>query len=209
MIGIATALLSAAVWTGSAQVQVMIWEPGGEHPYTTDFDLEYREEGRVPIVDLKGTVVGYRARLVPRRIALRVHHEVRDTDGRRICAGGGQEVVEDGPEGALVVPVRPDDLAKTLRIAAARAGAYQLILPRAVGSFACGGKRNAGDRWVIIGSALFHPAGDIDAADSDARSLDLGGSRMAGSYQATDAPRGNPVRHDYSVKWDLRRHLDP
>jgi hypothetical protein len=34
------ALLSVIVWIGTAQVDVMIWEPGGEHPYTTDSELE-------------------------------------------------------------------------------------------------------------------------------------------------------------------------
>lgn len=34
-------LAAGAIWSGTARVDVMIWEPGGQHPYTTDFDLQY------------------------------------------------------------------------------------------------------------------------------------------------------------------------
>lgn len=96
------ALLSVFVWVGTAGVDVMIWEPGGEHPYTTDFELEYREAGRTPIHDSKGTLVGHRVRLFPRRIALKVHHQVR---GLLNCTGAGEEVVTDGPDAELVLPL--------------------------------------------------------------------------------------------------------
>ena len=39
-------LLAGAVWTGTARVDVMNWEEGGEHPYQTDFELTYREGTR-------------------------------------------------------------------------------------------------------------------------------------------------------------------
>jgi hypothetical protein len=95
MTGFETALLSVVVWTGSAQVDVMIWEPGGEHPYKTDFELEYREGARSPILGSKGSLIGYSVQLVPRRIAIDVHHEVRQVQGLTICAGGGQEMEVD------------------------------------------------------------------------------------------------------------------
>ena len=197
------ALLSAVVWTGSAQVDVMIWEPGGEHPYKTDFELEYSEGARAPILSSRGTLVGHSVRLIPRRIAIDVRHEVR---GLANCTGGGQEVVTGGPDGAMAMPVQGKEFTDPVGFRVPAAGAYQLVLPRAIGAFACGNKRNAGDRWVVIGAGLFHPAGDIHAADARPRLLESGGSRMQGSYEFSDASRGLPVRHDYHVKWDLRRH---
>jgi hypothetical protein len=89
------------------------------------------------------------------------------------------------------------------------AGAYQLVLPRAIGSFACGTKRNPRDRWVVVGTGLSHPMGDIDAADRETRLLEADGTRMRGSYAFSDASRHQPVRHDYSVKWDLHRQVGP
>ena len=207
MIGIGAALLSAAVWTGSAQVDVMIWEPGGEHPYTTDFQLEYREGERTPIIGLSGVVVGYRVPLVAQRVVISVRHEVRDAQGRSICTGGGDETVRDGPDGVVIVPVSTRELSDVLGSTVPIAGAYQLVLPRAVGAFACGNKKNTRDRWVVLGSGLFHPAGNIETADPTVRPLGPGGSRMEGSYKSTDAPRGDPVRHDYDLKWNLQRHV--
>ena len=87
--------------------------------------------------------------------------------------------------------------------------AYQIVLPRAIGAFARGAKRNAGDRWVIVGSGLFHLAGDIDAADSALRVLEATGTRMRGSYAFSDGSRRQPVRHDYKVTWDLHRQAQP
>lgn len=84
MNAVLSALLSVVVWTGAAQVDVMIWEPGGEHPYTTEFELEYGEAGRTPIHDRRGILVGHRVRLTPLRIALKVRHQVR---GLLNCTG--------------------------------------------------------------------------------------------------------------------------
>jgi hypothetical protein len=78
-----------------------------------------------------------------------------------------------------------------------------------VGAFACGTKKNAGDRWVIVGSGLFHPAGDVDAADSVVRSPEAAGTRMRGSFSFSDASQRRAVRHDYRVTWDLRRQVQP
>lgn len=193
-------LLSVIVWIGTAQVDVMIWEPGGEHPYTTDFELEYREAGRTPIQGAKGTLVGHRVRLVPQRIATRVHHEVR---GLLNCRGAGEELITGGPEAQLVVPLRGKEAVDAVGFRVPPAGTYQMVLPRAIGAFACGNKRNAG----VVGSGLFHPAGDIDAADHEVRALEATGTRMRGSYTFSDASRRQPVRHDYKVTWDLRRQV--
>ncbi len=197
-------LLSVIVWVGTAQVDVMIWEPGGEHPYTTDFELEYREAGRIPIQNAKGTLVGHRISLVPQRIATWVHHEVR---GLLNCRGAGEELITGGPDAQLVVPLRGKDVVDAVGIHVPPAGAYQIVLPRAIGAFACGNKKDAGDRWVVVGSGLFHPAGDIDAADHEVRLLGATGTRMRGSYAFSDASRRQPVRHDYKVTWDLRRQV--
>lgn len=206
MMAFSVALLSVVVWAGTARVDVMIWEPGGEHPYTTEFQLEYSEVGRTPIHDSKGTLIGHRVRLLPRRIALNVHHQVR---GLLNCTGAGREVVTDGPNGELVLPVPGKAVVDDVGFRVPRAGAYQFVLPRAVGAFACGNQRNAGDRWVIVGSRLYHPAGHIEAADAEPRVLEAGGTRMRGSYAFSDASRQQPVRHDYKVDWDLHRHLEP
>jgi hypothetical protein len=203
MTPLGSALLSVVVWTGSAQVDVMIWEPGGEHPYTTDFDLEYREAGRTPIHGAKGALMGHRVRLVPQRIAIKVHHEVR---GLLNCKGAGEELVTSGPDAQLVVPLPGKEVVDEVGFRVPAPGAYQIVLPRAVAAFACGTRRNAGDRWVVVGSGLFHPQGDVHAADPEARRLEAAGAVMRGSYTFSDASRGQPVRHDYKVTWDLRRH---
>ncbi len=163
---IESALLSVVLWTGTAQVDVMIWEGGGEHPYTTDFALEYQEAGRTPVVGGKGAVIGHRVRLVPRRVALKAHHEVR---GLLNCSGGGEEIVTEPPEAQVVVPLPGT---RSLAI-------YQLVLPRAVGAFGCGRKGNAADRRVGIGTGLF-PA-DVEVADAQARSLEADGTQMRGA----------------------------
>ncbi len=126
----------------------MIWEGGGEHPYQTDFTLEFREAGRTPVLDANGAVIADRVRLVPQRIVLTARHQVR---GLLNCTGGGKQVVADAPEAELVLPRR------------GAAASYQLILPRAIGSFACGNKPNAGDRRVGIGRGLFQA--DVEVED--------------------------------------------
>ena len=198
MIALQSALLSVVLWTGTAQVDVMIWEGGGEHPYTTDFALEYRETGRTPVLDAKGAVIAHRVRLVPQRVALSAHHEVR---GLLNCTGGGEEVVTGAPEAELVVPLK----------ARQPAGAYQLVLPRAIGAFACGRKRNAGDRRVGIGAGLFQA--DVEVADAQPRSLEDDSSRMRGAYQERhernySAGPQHLVRYEFNVKWDLRRVVE-
>jgi hypothetical protein len=204
MMAFTPALLSAVVWVGTAQVDIMIWEPGGEHPYTTDFELEYREAGQNPIRGSNGAVVGYGVRLVPQRIAIRVHHIVR---GLLNCSGAGEELITDGPDAQMVTPLPGKEAVSAVGFRVPSPGAYQIVLPRAIGAFACGTKRNAGDRWVIVGTGLFHPAGDIDAADRELRLLDTAGTRMRGSYAFSDASRRQAVRHDYKVTWDLRRRV--
>ena len=195
MIALESALLSIVLWTGTAQVDAMIWEGGGEHPYTTDFTLEYRETSRTPALDANGAVIGHRVRLVPQRVALRVHHEVR---GLLNCTGGGEEIVTEAPEAELVVLLEGKP----------PAGAYQLVLPRAIGAFACGRKRNRGDRRVGIGTGLFHA--DVEVADAQPRSLEADGSRMRGAYQERhernySASLQHLVRYEFNVKWDLHR----
>jgi hypothetical protein len=196
------ALLSAVVWIGTAQVDVMIWEPGGEHPYTTDFELEYREAERTPIQGPRGTLLGHRVRLVPRRIVTRVRQEVR---GLLNCTGAAQEAITAGPDAQLIVPVSGKEVVDDTGSRVPAPGAYQIVLPRAVGAFACGSKKNVGDRRVIVGAGLFHPEGDIDAADRESRLLQDAGARMRGSYSFSDAFRRQAVRHDYKITWDLRR----
>ena len=200
------ALLAATLWVGSARVDVMIWEPGGEHPYTTDFELEYREADPSPIHASNGAEVGRDIRLVPLRIATRVQHTVR---GLLNCSGSGQEVITDGPAGAVFVPFPGWKGVSALGTPVPAAGAYQIVLPRAVGAFACGTKKNAGDRWVVVGSGLFHPAGDVDAADRVVRSPEAAGTRMRGSFSFSDVSQHRAVRHDYRVTWDLRRRVQP
>src|SRR5260221_14526218 len=107
MISLASALLAVGLWSGTAQVDAMIWEGGGEHPYKTDFTLEYVETSRTPVHDANGVVVGHRVRLAPQRVALIARHEVR---GLLNCTGGGEEVVRDAPEAELVVPISGKDL---------------------------------------------------------------------------------------------------
>jgi hypothetical protein len=204
--GVSGALLSVVLWTGTAQVDVMIWEGGGEHPYTTDFTLEYRESQPIPVYGPQGDLVGHHVRLVPQRIALKAHHEVR---GLLNCTGGGEEVIAEGPGGELVVPIRGKqvEMAVAAGVVAPSAGAYQLVLPRAVGAFACGNKRNTADRRVGIGRGLFFT--DVEVADAQLRSLD-GGSNMRGAYHERHERNygGSPqhlVRYEFNVKWDLHR----
>jgi len=197
--------LAAALWTGTAQVDVMMWEPGGEHPYATTFELVYREAGRTPIRDATGVVRGHEVRLVPERVAIDVQHEVRHQDGRSICKGGGREVVTGAPEGRIVVAAAGATLPG---FDGPSTSAYQLVLPRAVGAFACGSRRNVRDRRVVIGARLFDPvdpAAEVETADASVRSFDAGGLRMQGAYESSDAARRGPVRHDYKVRWELRR----
>jgi hypothetical protein len=194
------ALLGVVLWRGTARVDRMIWESGGEHPYTTDFTLEYRETSRSPIRDATGAVIGHRVRLVPSRIALRARHEVR---GLLNCTGGGQEMVADAPDAALVVPVGGSG--------SGPGGVYQLVLPRAIGAYACGNKRNAGDRRVSIGTGLF-PA-DVEVEDAESRSLEGNASRMRGAYQDRhsrnySASAQHRVRYEFNVEWDLHRVME-
>lgn len=208
LIGLGSTLLSVVLWTGTAQVDVMMWEGGGEHPYTTDFELTYREASRTPVLDAKGAVVGHRIRLVPQRIALKARHEVR---GLLNCTGGGEEVVAEAPPAELVVPLKGKELAGAAGLAVAPVGAYQLVLPRAVGAFACGTKRNAADRRVGIGSGLFLT--DVEVADTQIRSLEGDGSRMRGAYQERhernySASPQHLVRYEFNLKWDLQRVVE-
>jgi hypothetical protein len=196
MIGVESALLSVVLWSGTAQVDAMIWEGGGEHPYTTDFTLDYRETSRTPVRDASGAVIGHRVRLVPSRIALRARHTVR---GLLNCTGGGEEIVTEAPEAEVVVPLE-----------GRTAGAYQLILPRAIGAFACGSQKNRGDRRVGIGSGLF--LADVEVADAEPRFLEGNGSRMRGAYQERhvrnySASAQHLVRYEFNVKWDLHRDV--
>ena len=205
VMGIETSLLAAALWIGTAQVDVMIWEGGGEHPYTTDFALEYRETSRTPVRDASGATVGHRVRLVPQRIALKARHQVR---GLSNCTGGGEEVVTDAPEAELVVPISGKDLTAAVGLVAPPTGAYELVLPRAVGAFACDHKRNTRDRRVAIGSGLFHA--DVEVADVQSRPLESGGARMRGEYEERHERKfgdsaQHVVRYQFNVKWDLRR----
>jgi hypothetical protein len=197
---------SVVLWTGTAQVDVMIWEPGGEHPYATTFELTYREAGRTPIRGASGVARGDEVRLVPVRVATEVRHEVRHTDGRSICRGGGHEAVTGAPEGRLVIA--PSGV-RLPGFDASLTSAYQLVLPRAVGAFACGTRKNLRDRRVVIGARLFDPvdpAAEIEVRDASVRTLDSGGLAMTGSYKSSDAATGRTVRHDYAVRWELRRH---
>jgi hypothetical protein len=208
VMGIATSLLAVALWTGTAQVDVMISEGGGEHPYTTDFTLQYRETSRTPVRDANGVVVGHRVRLAPQRVVLKALHEVR---GLSNCTGGGEEVVTDAPEAEVVVPISGKDLTAAVGLVAPPTGTYQLVLPRAVGAFACGNKRNTRDRRVAIGTGLFHA--DVEVADVESRSLESDGARMRGEYEERherhfgDSTR-HVVRYQFNVKWDLRRVVE-
>lgn len=198
-------LLSAVLWRGTAQVDVMIWEGGGEHPYLTDFELAYREDQRTPVLDARGKMVGHRIRLVPERIALKAQHEVR---GLLNCTGTGQQVVAEGPSAELIVPLRGATLAATLGFEVPPAGAYQLVLPRAIGAFACGtNKTNAGDRAVGIGNGVFRP--DVEVADPQPRFLAERGTRMHGSYRWRQnrnysSEAQHLIRYEFRVRWDVR-----
>jgi hypothetical protein len=170
-----------------------------------ELDLAYREAGRAPLVDADGAVRGYQVRLVPERIAIDVHHEVRHQDGRSICKGGGREDVTGAPEGRIVIA---SDRRLASRVRRSTTSAYQLVLPRAVGAFACGSTRNVRDRRVVIGARVFDPvdpAAEIETADASVRSLDPDGLVMKGVYESSDAATGRAVRHDYTVRWELRR----
>jgi hypothetical protein len=184
------------IWSGTARVDVMIWEPGGEHPYTTDFTLEYSEEPGTPRPNGSGLPVARTLSLVPTRVAVDGRHQVGHTHGRPLCSGGGRDIVKAATSG-------------TITILRDGSGRYQLVLPRAVGAFACGSKVNARDRQVVIGTGLFEVLGEVDAADAEARTLQANGSAMRGEYRSSDAARGGPVRHDYNVRWHIQRHSTP
>src|SRR6266536_2537611 len=172
------ALLAGAVWTGKARVHVMNWEEGGEHPYQTDFEIRYHEGVSTEVQDTGGRVVGHRIALVPERISLKVWHQVR---GLLNCDGTGEETSADDPGGAIVVPLRNETLADIVGVAVPPSGAYQLVLPRAYGAYACGrGNRNLGNRRAGIGSMLF--SSDVEFDDKEVRFLDAGGTRMRGAY---------------------------
>jgi hypothetical protein len=203
-------VLAAAVWSGTARVDVMSWEGGGEHPYQTDFELRYREEAPTELRNTAGRLVGHHIRLAPERIALKVWHQVR---GLLNCIGAGQEEVTEDPGSAIVTPLRHEALAETVGVAIPPSGAYQLVLPRAYGAYACGqGNRNRGNRRVGIGSRLLSP--DVEFDDREVRFLDAGGGRMRGTYtyrrsRSADGSVQHLVRKEIRVEWDLRRSIEP
>jgi len=208
MISLASALLAVGLWSGTAQVDAMIWEGGGEHPYKTDFALEYVETSRTPVHDANGVVVGHRVRLASQGVALIARHEVRRLLN---CTGGGEEVVRDAPEAEMVVPISGKDLAGAVGLLPPRTGTYQLVLPRAIGAFACGSKSNAGDRRVGIGSGLFDA--DVEVADPQSRLLGDGAFTMQGAYVVRQkrnysASPQHLVRYEFKVKWDLHRAVE-
>jgi len=199
-------LVSGAIWIGTAQVYVMNWEGGGEHPYRTDFELIYHEASPTEVRDARGTLVGHRIRLIPERIALKVQHEVV---GLLNCVGTGEEVVRSAAEGAIVIPVRGQQVRGTDDRPIPSFGAYQVVLPRAYAAYACGeNQRNKGDRRAGIGRGLFYA--DVEFGDRGARSLDSDGDRMHGAYEyqrerSADGSIQHLVRKEIHVKWDLRR----
>lgn len=210
MTHLAALALSGVVWTGTAVVDVMNWEGGGEHPYRTTFVLKYREAPPTPIYDAKGRLVGRRSTLVAETIALKVEHEVR---GLLNCVGTGEEVVGEGSRAELVVPLPGEKLAPIVGFDVPAGGAYQLLLPRAYAAYACGhNRRNAGDRAAGVGSGLFFP--DAEFSDRGPRLLDATGSRMQGSYsyrreRSADGSLQHLVRKEIRVEWDLRRTVEP
>jgi hypothetical protein len=162
--------------------------------------------GELPSATPTGVVPGDEVRLVPERIANEVHHEVRHADGPSICRGGGREVMTRAPEGRIAVARSGSRLPG---FDAPVTSAYRLVLPRAVGAFACGTRKNPRDRRVVIGARVFDPvdpAAEIETRDVSVRTLDSGGLAMTGSYKSSDAGTGRTVRHDYTVRWELRRH---
>ncbi len=203
-------VLAGALWTGTARVDVMNWEGGGEHPYHTDFALRYREEAPTELRGTGGKVVGHRIPLTPERIALKVWHQVR---GLLNCIGAGQEEVTEDPGSAIVIPVRGETLVETVGVAIPPSGAYELVLPRAYAAYACGqGNRNKGDRRAGIGSRLLSP--DVEFDDREVRFLDAGGTRMRGAYtyhrsRSADGSVQHLVRKEIRVEWDLRRNMEP
>jgi hypothetical protein len=206
MTSLSAVFLSAVLWTGSAQVDVMIWEGGGEHPYLTDFELTYREGDRVPVIDSRGRIVGHRLRLIPERIALKARHEVR---GLLNCTGTGHEILMQGPSAEIVVRPQHARSGAAVGVEGPPAGSYQLVLPRAIGAFACGtNKRNAGDRAVGIGRGLFHA--DVEVADPEGRLLEAHGTRMHGSYRWRhnrnySGQAQHLIRYEFHVTWNIRR----
>jgi hypothetical protein len=173
-------IVAGVTWVGSAHVDVMIWESGGEHPYHSAFELAY---------DQRPNVTGKGWRLVPRRVRVVVEHEVR---GLLSCTGNGEELVKNVREGAIGAD-----------------GTYQLELPRAIGAFACGKNvTNKTDRRVSIGTGLFNA--DAEMEDSDTRTLEAGGLNMEGSYtrrqkRQYDASERGVIEYEFRVRWNLAR----
>jgi hypothetical protein len=199
-------LLFGATWIGTARVEMMAWEGGGEHPYTTQFELRYRESAESPLRDSKGRIIGRRLRLVPEVITLKATHEVR---GLLNCQGSGEESVANGPEGELIVPVQGADLTDLIGFNVPATGAYQLVLPRASAAYACGhNNRNRNNRQAGIGRGLLRP--DLDAPDASPRFVEKDVARMRGTYdyhraRSADGSQQHLVTKEFHVTWDLRR----
>ncbi len=197
-------VLAAVFWTGTASVHVMMWEQGGEHPYKTDFELRYREGKPVAVNGAGGRILAHRIPLTPDRVRLKVWHEVR---GLLNCVGTGEETLEEGADAALIVPAR--GVTDVDGLAVPSEGAYQLVLPRAIGAFACGTNvRNRKYRAVGIGAGLFRP--DLEVEDSQVRGFTQGGQVMRGSYvfrrdRNYSGRSGDTARYEFHVKWELRR----
>ena len=170
-------------WSGTVNIDGMIYEPGGYHPYSATITLRLREADRSVITG------GFRVALVSEGGTNDVRTSVHQTGGLMLCAGTGTETL---PGRAIGYLERKADQTT-----------YHLAVPRAFGAFACGHNRAIKrDRVIIIGDGDPEPA-EVETSDSVLRALDDTNSVMAGSFESTKT-RG-AVRYEYKVSWSLTR----
>jgi len=179
---LATGLL-LATWHGVVEVDGMIHEPGGYHPYLATITLRLREGRRLAIPG------GFRVPLISEGSLNEVRTSVHQTDGPMLCSGTGTEPLP----------------ARAIGYLEAKAGrmTYHLAIPRAFGAFACGLNRAIKrDRVVVIGAGDPEPA-EIETVDSALRAVEREGSLMQGSFEAEKTRA--PVTYHYKVTWSLAR----
>jgi len=174
---------SGASWRGTINVDGMIYEPGGYHPYVATITLHVHEAERWALQS------GYRVALVSEGGTNEVQTSVHQTGGPMLCRGTGTETLPSRSIGYLE--------SKGGRTT------YHLAVPRAFGAFACGHNRAIKrDRVIVIGDGDPEPA-EIETSDSVLRTLDETSSVMAGFFESTKT-RG-AVRYEYKVSWSLTR----
>ena len=170
-------------WRGTVNVDGMIDEPGGYHPYAATITLRLREAERSVVAG------GFRVVLFSEDSRNDVRTSVHQTGGQMLCAGTGSETLP-----RLVIGYLETKAGRT---------AYHLAVPRAFGAFTCGqNQRIKRNRVIVIGDGDAEP-GDIETSDTVPRMLDETNSIMKGHFESTKT-RG-AVRYQYKIRWSLTR----